>query len=218
MKIKKYKELILLIFLSLIINFSTINTYPVLDRDEARYAQSTKQMLETGNYKSIKFQEELRSKKPVGIYWLQAITVNILSQEILGANSHKQYNKIWKYRFISCLFSFLSCLALYLIASKVFNKNIAFLASIILNCTLLFIIESHTAKTDSVLLTFSVISMVLLCGYFKGIFAKQYDFYFFLLWTSIGLSVLVKGPILILMVLFSIIFIYFFKKVNMFII
>jgi len=212
MKIKKYKELILLIFLSLIINFSTINTYPVLDRDEARYAQSTKQMLETGNYKSIKFQEELRSKKPVGIYWLQAITVNILSQEILGANSHKQYNKIWKYRFISCLFSFLSCLALYLIASKVFNKNIAFLASIILNCTLLFIIESHTAKTDSVLLTFSVISMVLLCGYFKGIFAKQYDFYFFLLWTSIGLSVLVKGPILILMVLFSIIFIYFFKK------
>ena len=65
MKIKKYKELILLIFLSLIINFSTINTYPVLDRDEARYAQSTKQMLETGNYKSIKFQEELRSKKEI---------------------------------------------------------------------------------------------------------------------------------------------------------
>ena len=54
MKIKKYKELILLIVLSLIINFSTINSYPVLDRDEARYAQSTKQMLETGNYKSIK--------------------------------------------------------------------------------------------------------------------------------------------------------------------
>ena len=42
MKIKKYKELILLIFLSLILNFSTINNYPVLDRDEARYAQSTK--------------------------------------------------------------------------------------------------------------------------------------------------------------------------------
>ena len=55
MKIKKYKELILLIFLSLILNFSTINSYPVLDRDEARYAQSTKQMIETGNYKSIKF-------------------------------------------------------------------------------------------------------------------------------------------------------------------
>ena len=79
MKVKKYKELILLIFLSLILNFSTINKYPVLDRDEARYAQSTKQMLETGNYKSIKFQNTLRSKKPVGIYWFQAFAVNIFS-------------------------------------------------------------------------------------------------------------------------------------------
>ena len=59
MKIKIYKELIFLIFLSLIFNFSTINTVPVLDRDEARYAQATKQMIETGNYSSIKFQEQL---------------------------------------------------------------------------------------------------------------------------------------------------------------
>ena len=180
MKIKKCKELILLIFLSLIINFSTINSYPVLDRDEARYAQSTKQMLETGNYKSIKFQNTLRSKKPVGIYWLQAIAVNVFSQEVFNEDSDKRYNKIWKYRFISSLFSFFSCLALYLLASKVFTKKIAFFASIILNCTLLFIIEAHIAKTDSVLLTFSLISMVLLFGYYKGIFTKKYDFYFFL--------------------------------------
>ena len=42
MKIKKYKAITLLIFLSLISNFTTLNTFPVLDRDEARYAQSTK--------------------------------------------------------------------------------------------------------------------------------------------------------------------------------
>ena len=56
MKIRKYKALTLLILLSLIINFTTLNTFPVLDRDEARYVQSTKQMLETGEYNSIKFQ------------------------------------------------------------------------------------------------------------------------------------------------------------------
>ena len=79
MRIIKYKELILILFLSLIINFSTINTFPVLDRDEARYVQSTKQMLETGNYNSIKFKDDLRSKKPIGIYWLQSISVNLFS-------------------------------------------------------------------------------------------------------------------------------------------
>src|SRR5262245_42159890 len=45
---------------------------PPLDRDEARFAQATKQMLESGEYVDIRFQNEARYKKPVGIYWLQA--------------------------------------------------------------------------------------------------------------------------------------------------
>ena len=45
---------------------------PPIDRDEARFAQATKQMLETGDYVDIRFQDEVRYKKPVGIYWLQA--------------------------------------------------------------------------------------------------------------------------------------------------
>jgi len=44
---------------------------PPTDRDEARFAQATKQMLETGEYVDIRFQDEVRYKKPVGIYWLQ---------------------------------------------------------------------------------------------------------------------------------------------------
>ena len=48
---------------------------PPLDRDEARFAQATKQMLETGEYVDIRFQDEVRYKKPVGIYWLQAAVV-----------------------------------------------------------------------------------------------------------------------------------------------
>ena len=45
---------------------------PPTDRDEARFAQATKQMVETGDYVDIRFQDEVRYKKPVGIYWLQA--------------------------------------------------------------------------------------------------------------------------------------------------
>ncbi len=47
-------------------------TIPPIDRDEARFAQATKQMIETGDYVDIRFQDEVRYKKPVGIYWLQA--------------------------------------------------------------------------------------------------------------------------------------------------
>src|ERR671933_79860 len=48
---------------------------PPVDRDEARFAQATKQMIETGDYIDIRFQDEVRYKKPVGIYWLQAAAV-----------------------------------------------------------------------------------------------------------------------------------------------
>src|SRR5262244_1149087 len=48
---------------------------PPMDRDEARFAQATKQMVESGDYIDIRFQDEVRYKKPVGIYWLQAAAV-----------------------------------------------------------------------------------------------------------------------------------------------
>src|SRR5262249_43999716 len=55
---------------------------PPVDRDEARFAQATKQMIESGDYVDIRFQDETRYKKPVGIYWLQAAVVT--TAEALG--------------------------------------------------------------------------------------------------------------------------------------
>ncbi|MBL7373585.1 glycosyltransferase family 39 protein, partial [Escherichia coli] len=52
---------------------------PPLDRDESRFAQATAQMLESHDYVDIRFQDEPRWKKPVGIYWLQAAAVSLTS-------------------------------------------------------------------------------------------------------------------------------------------
>jgi hypothetical protein len=52
---------------------------PPIDRDEARFAQATKQMVETGDFVDIRFQDDVRYKKPVGIYWLQAAAVETAS-------------------------------------------------------------------------------------------------------------------------------------------
>src|SRR5437763_3865650 len=63
---------------------------PPLDRDEARFAQASRQMLETGDFLRIRFQDEARNKKPAGIYWLQAAAVATLSTPESAA--------IWPYR------------------------------------------------------------------------------------------------------------------------
>src|SRR5688572_25541383 len=52
---------------------------PPIDRDEARFAQASKQMVESRDYIDIRFQDEVRYKKPVGIYWLQSGVVNAAS-------------------------------------------------------------------------------------------------------------------------------------------
>ena len=52
---------------------------PPLDRDESRFAEATVQMLESGDFVTIHFQDQPRFKKPVGIYWLQAAAISLLS-------------------------------------------------------------------------------------------------------------------------------------------
>src|SRR5438477_1807732 len=72
-----------------------IAAIPPLDRVEARFAQASRQMLETGDFLRIRFQDEARNKKPAGIYWLQAASVAALSEP--GSTA------IWPYRLVSLI-------------------------------------------------------------------------------------------------------------------
>ena len=72
---------------------------PPTDRDESRFAQATKQMIESGDFIDIRFQETTRYKKPVGIYWLQASVVK--TAQALGVRD--AVTTIWLYRIPSLL-------------------------------------------------------------------------------------------------------------------
>src|SRR5436305_4821250 len=72
---------------------------PPIDRDEARFAQATKQMVETSDFVDIRFQDDVRYKKPVGIYWLQAAAVETASA--LGLPRAEL--RIWVYRLPSLI-------------------------------------------------------------------------------------------------------------------
>src|ERR1700719_1368703 len=75
---------------------------PPIDRDEARFAQATKQMVESGDLVDIRFQDEVRYKKPVGIYWMQAVAVETASA--LGLP--RAQVRIWIYRVPSLIGAF----------------------------------------------------------------------------------------------------------------
>src|SRR5713101_6267866 len=100
----------LLVGLCLCLYLPGIAAIPPLDRDEARFAQATRQMLETGDFLRIRFQEEARNKKPVGIYWLQAASVAVLSDAESAA--------IWPYRLPSLLGALAAVLVTFVLGKE----------------------------------------------------------------------------------------------------
>src|SRR5579862_9926696 len=98
--------LVLLSFLAFLPGFFAI---PPVDRDEAYFAQATKQMIETGDYVDIRYQGDLRYRKPIGIYWLQAAAVN--TARALGLR--RALTTIWLYRLPSLLGAIGAVLATY---------------------------------------------------------------------------------------------------------
>ena len=101
---RAYALIALVALLAVLPGFASI---PVTDRDEARFAQATRQMLETGDFVRINVQDEPRNKKPIGIHWMQAGAV-ALTEPITG-----NLNTIWAYRIPSLLGAIIAALAAF---------------------------------------------------------------------------------------------------------
>ena len=71
---------VLLTLLCLAFFWPGIRTIPAIDRDEARFAEASRQMAATHDFADIRFQDETRYKKPIGIYWLQSAAVLALGE------------------------------------------------------------------------------------------------------------------------------------------
>src|SRR6187551_3095891 len=113
-----------LIAVSLISFLPGFFNIPPVNRDEARFAQATKQMIESGDYIDIRFQDEVRYKKPVGIYWLQAGAVK--AGEALGVPVAR--TTIWLYRIPSVLGAIGAVLLTYWAALAFVSRRMAYLA------------------------------------------------------------------------------------------
>ncbi len=115
---------------------------PPVDRDEARFAQATKQMVESGEYVDIKFQDEVRYKKPVGIYWLQAAAVN--AGEAAGVPN--ALTTIWLYRLPSLAGAIGAVLLTYWAALAFVARRSALLAALMMASSILLGVEARSPR------------------------------------------------------------------------
>ena len=137
-----------LIALSLVAFLPGFFNIPPIDRDEARFAQATKQMIESGDYIDIRYQDEVRYKKPVGIYWLQAAVVKAAE----NAGYPQARTTIWLYRIPSLLGAIGAVLLTYWAALAFVSRRMAYLAGLMMATSVLLTVEARLAKTDAALL------------------------------------------------------------------
>ncbi len=180
--------LVLLVALCLLIFAPGQGSLPTTDRDEARFAQASKQMLETGNYVDIRFQEVPRYKKPIGIYWLQTAAVRL---------SNAPLNRIGPYRLPSLLGALLAVVCTALLGARLFDRRTGLLAGLLLAGCLLLNVEARLAKTDAMLLLCIVIMQSGLARLYLARQREKANHWpgWIMFWLACGLGILIKGPI-----------------------
>ncbi|MDP4003422.1 glycosyltransferase family 39 protein [Methylobacterium sp. NEAU K] len=190
-----------------------------MDRDEPRFAQSSKQMLESGDLVDIRFQGEARHKKPVGIYWAQAAAV--AAGEALGVPGAR--TRIGLYRIPSLVGATASVLLAYWAALAFLPQRFALLAAALYGACLMLSAEAHLAKTDALLAACATASLGALArawlwrpnshareglpahplsplGGVLGVPSAPGRSAFLAFWLGIALGILVKGPMVPLFV------------------
>lgn len=161
-------------------------TVPPMDRDESRFAQASKQMLQSGDLVTIRFQDDLRAKKPAGIYWLQSASAGLFGDQHIAA-----------YRLPSLLAMLLTVYGTYRIARSLYKPPRAVLAAAACGSALIVFAEAHLAKTDSVLMLLCLMQQFALMRIYRAWQNKRRLSYHSYLgvWIPMAAAILVKGPI-----------------------
>lgn len=178
--LKKYKFLSLILISSVVLLFQ-LGSYYLFDKDEPRYPEAAREMIELHEYVIPKFNYENRYDKPILFYWLE-----IASIKSFGFNEFAA-------RFPSALFSLgLLCLC-YLLGS---SAGVAFSSAIILLTSLEYFVISRMSITDMVLNFFISGSLIFFYLRYSNKLSKNW---FYLCFIFSALGVLCKGPVAIVL-------------------
>ncbi|MGG7565964.1 ArnT family glycosyltransferase [Rhodovulum sp. DZ06] len=192
---------LLIVLVTLAVALPGLTILPPTDRDESRFVQASRQMLQSGDFIDIRFQDAPRWKKPAGIYWAQAGSVAgasaLAGRDLSG--------EVWAYRIPSILGALAAGLGLAWGVAPLIGRRAAVLAGVMLPASALLAAEANIAKTDALLLGLSVLAMG---AYFRllalhrpeaGVVAQAESRRLSLLfWGLIGAGFLVKGPIVLI--------------------
>ena len=127
---------------SLLFHIAGTWTLPLIDRDEPRFAEASREMMQRGDYVVPYFNNQYRFDKPPLIYWLQ-----VASYRILGDNDFAA-------RLPSAIAAALTAVLLFLWGKRVGDERVGWWAAIMFTLCLQTFVHAKAAVADMVLVLF----------------------------------------------------------------
>ncbi len=162
---------------------------PLIDRDEPRFAEASREMIERADYVVPYFNNQYRFDKPPLTYWAQ-----VASYRILGENDFAA-------RFLTVIAAALVALAIFAWGSRIGGNRVGWWAAIIFTLSLQVFAHGKAAVADMWLVLF--VTMAHQAGYemlsryrdTSNIKHQTFDRWWWIFYVSIALAFLAKGPI-----------------------
>lgn len=167
---------------ALVVMFTNLGGPRLWDRDEPRNAGCAAEMLERNDWVVPVFNGELRTHKPVLLYWLMMSAYTLFGVGEFAA------------RFWSAALGVGTVTMTYHMARRLFDERAALWAGLSLATALMFGVASRAATPDAVLIFFSTLAIfcyVMLCGGRRRISWR----YAPLIYAAMGMAILAKGPV-----------------------
>jgi len=181
-----------LTLLCLAVGVPGLRSIPPVDRDEARFAQASRQMAESGDLVVPHFQTAARLQKPAGVYWLQ-----LASARLLGATHARPGRQLLAFRLPSLVAAVFAVLLTAVVGHRLFAPDGAFLGAALLAASACLVVEAHLATADAVLLACVVAAQAALAAIYvarrSGRTPSRFAAAGF--WIALALAILVKGPV-----------------------
>lgn len=175
---------------------------PPVDRDEARFAQASRQMWESGDFVVPRIQDRARLNKPPLVYWLQCGSIALLGD----APGQWANGNIWVFRLPSVLCAVASVLLTWRLGLRMMDPRAAALGAALLAVCPMVAWDAHQARADQLLLMTVVGAQgALWCCWSDARRGRSVRTIAWVgLWVWIGLGVLAKGPITPLIALLTV--------------
>lgn len=158
---------------------------PITDPVESNYALTAKEMVLASDWLSPRIYGNVWFDKPVFFYWITGIAFKIFGVSDLAA------------RLAPAFFAALGLVLMYWFLTKISHQSVAFLAVLIMGTSLEYTVLAKLVITDMVFFLFN--SLALGFFYFGYIRMDGSKRWYFVMYISMALAVLTKGPIGVLL-------------------